>query len=425
MIQLRTEGLSLDQAPPISIPFRFFITASLFSVCVGLLLTIDGTDVLSSRWSPAALAVTHLVTVGFLAQVMTGAMIQLVPVLAGSPIARVETIGWVVYFALMLGALLLVSGFLFSHKLFLIAGGGLLGLGFFTIFAASGMALLKVRKRTHVTRGLWLGWVALIPTLLLGGYLVAGLYGIVHLPDFKQIVTLHLSWGLLGWVGVLLFSLLFELVPMFYITRGLPSFVRQWLMPAIVLLLVVFTISKFLHSGLLKASLLIVVFIFVILAIATLKAIGQRKRKRVDVTLLFLLTGLMSVLLSAIVWLSVGNDLLIGALLLGGVCLTVPIGIIYKVVPFLCWFHLQAQQVKKNRFDYTLPSMSRFIPEKEVRHQFVWHLAALLAFLLAFQYAGLIRVAGLFFTLSSVYLFKNLLAAYSAFNKEQKALCSI
>ncbi|MEW8431864.1 MAG: hypothetical protein G8D61_19225, partial [gamma proteobacterium symbiont of Ctena orbiculata] len=82
---MKTTGLSLEQAPPITIPFKFFLTASLFVLAVGLVLAVGADKVFLTRWSPLALGITHLVTLGFLAQVMTGAMIQLQPVLAGSP----------------------------------------------------------------------------------------------------------------------------------------------------------------------------------------------------------------------------------------------------------------------------------------------------------------------------------------------------
>lgn len=49
-------SLSLDQAPPISVPFRFFLTAPLFIFCAGLLLLIYGPDALISRWSPVTSA---------------------------------------------------------------------------------------------------------------------------------------------------------------------------------------------------------------------------------------------------------------------------------------------------------------------------------------------------------------------------------
>ena len=48
--------LSFEQAPPISVPYRFFLTAPLFGAVAGLVLVLLGPDTLQSRWSPGALA---------------------------------------------------------------------------------------------------------------------------------------------------------------------------------------------------------------------------------------------------------------------------------------------------------------------------------------------------------------------------------
>ena len=52
--------LSFENAPPFSAPLRFFLTAPLFAVLAGLLLVIEGPVVFASRWTPGALAATHL-----------------------------------------------------------------------------------------------------------------------------------------------------------------------------------------------------------------------------------------------------------------------------------------------------------------------------------------------------------------------------
>ncbi|MCK7498192.1 MAG: hypothetical protein MZW92_51665 [Comamonadaceae bacterium] len=51
-----TVGIAFDQAPPIAVPLRFFLTAPLFGCLAGLLIAWSGGDVLASRWSGAALA---------------------------------------------------------------------------------------------------------------------------------------------------------------------------------------------------------------------------------------------------------------------------------------------------------------------------------------------------------------------------------
>ena len=80
-------GLSFEQAPPFSLPLRFFLTAPLFLLAAAVLIVL-APDALASRWTPQALALTHALTLGFLAMVMLGALMQMLPVVAGSPCLR-------------------------------------------------------------------------------------------------------------------------------------------------------------------------------------------------------------------------------------------------------------------------------------------------------------------------------------------------
>ena len=72
--------MAFENAPPFAAPLRFFLTAPLFAVLAGLLVAFEGPDIFASRWTPGALAATHLLTVGFMMQAMLGALIQILPV---------------------------------------------------------------------------------------------------------------------------------------------------------------------------------------------------------------------------------------------------------------------------------------------------------------------------------------------------------
>ena len=74
---MNTAGLSLEQAPPFSVPLRFFLTAPWFLVLAAALILWEGPGIFASRWLPATLALTHLLVLGFMAQVMLGALLQI------------------------------------------------------------------------------------------------------------------------------------------------------------------------------------------------------------------------------------------------------------------------------------------------------------------------------------------------------------
>ncbi|MEW8585429.1 MAG: hypothetical protein AB2531_06670, partial [Candidatus Thiodiazotropha sp.] len=375
---MKTTGLSLEQAPPIVIPFKFFLTASLFVFAVGLVLVVGADKVFLSRWSPLALAITHLVTLGFLAQVMTGAMIQLLPVLAGSPIPAVVTTSRIIHLMLLGGTLLLALGFFHTDQLLIETGATLSGGAIMLFLAAVMVSLIRSGRRHDNAISFGLGWLAIIPTVAIGIYMVLGLGGLVAVGDMPRLVAVHLSWGLLGWVGTVLFSTVFQLLPIFYITDEISPGSRDFYVALIMLLLMLYSLAYFWNIESLEISLPIILALFLFLSFKLFQSIRSRRRKIVDVTLLFLWSGLASLLLAALAWIHGDNDLLVAVFLLGGVCMTMPIGIIYKVIPFLCWFHLQSLQVKQGRISSRLPSMKHYISDKDAKRHYLLHITAIL-----------------------------------------------
>lgn len=79
-------ALSFQQSPHPSVPLRFLFTAPLFVLLAALLLLWAGPAALSSRWTGPALALTHLFTLGVLANAMAGALMQVLPVATGTSV---------------------------------------------------------------------------------------------------------------------------------------------------------------------------------------------------------------------------------------------------------------------------------------------------------------------------------------------------
>ena len=107
--------VSFEQAPPLGAPLRFFLTAPIFSALAAVLMLVQGPSLWASRWVPGVLAVTHLMTVGFMLQVMLGALQQLLPIVVGAPIERPLAVARVVHACITAGLLLLVGGFLWGR----------------------------------------------------------------------------------------------------------------------------------------------------------------------------------------------------------------------------------------------------------------------------------------------------------------------
>jgi hypothetical protein len=399
--------LSLDQAPPIGVPFAFFLIAPLFALAAGGLLLWQGDLILAARWSASALAVTHLIALGFLTQVMCGALLQMLPVLAGSSVPRVVLVGRVTHVLLILGTLSLSAGLLWSGAVWLTLGGALLtaSLAIFAAAVAIALALARGVKRTVMAMRLALA--ALIVTLLLGLMLVAALLGRVNLLEFADWVNLHLAWGLLGWLGMLIMGVGYQVVPMFHVAPAYPDWLMRWSAPLVAAALALASGLTANGQGLAATGAVGLGAVCVaVFAGVTLDRQRRRERPRIDTTLLYWWSAMGAALLATAVWLLGGRSELVGVLVLIGVGVGLPSGMLFKIMPFLSWFHLQHQQLATRRFDVRVPHMHVFIPETQARIQFALYLVALLILAVAatFPTPGLARVGGLALIFSSGFL---------------------
>ena len=79
---------------------------------------------------------------------------------------------------------------------------------------------------------------------------------------------------------------------------------------------------------------------------------------------------------------------------------------LFKIVPFLSWFHLQRRQIDAKRFDVRVPHMQVFVPDLHARLQFSIYLFALVALIAAAAWPslGLAPAAGVGLALAAVVL---------------------
>jgi hypothetical protein len=397
--------LSLDQAPPIGLPLRFFLTAPWFAAAAGLLLASQGESALVSRWSPAALAATHLLALGFLGQVICGALLQLLPVIAGAPVPRVRWVGGLTHFCLTLGTPLLAAGLLGAGAWALGLGAATLALGLAVFTVAAGAALARSRGAPATRIGLTLGALALAVAVALGLVLAGALIGWLSLPAFPDWVQVHLLWGLLGWVGLTLVAVAYQAVPLFHVTPPYPGWLSRALAPLLALTLALGSATllggRTAESGLALALLALGYAVF---AATTLVLQARRSRPRLDATLVHWRLAMGSILAAALAWSLGAPAEPLGVLLLVGVGVGLPSGMLLKIVPFLCWFHLQSRQLALGRFDLRVPHMHRLLPEAWARWHPAIHGGALALLAGATWLPALARPAGLALMVSALWL---------------------
>ncbi len=412
-------ALSLAQSPPLAVPLRFFLTAPLLLAAAALLLLWQGPELLLSRWSPGMLAATHLVTLGFAAQVMVGAIQQLLPVLAAAPLPRPRLTARLIHLPLTAGTLALAAGFVTATPLALVIALPLLGMAALLFLLATLYALRGNRSHHATTRGIQWALAAFAITALLGLLLLAG-WALPEVALRRQLTDLHAAWGALGWILLLVVAVAYTVVPMFQVTPEYPRSMQRWLLPAMVLALAGWSLLRanggedvaWLPALLLTAG-------AVTFALTTVQLQQRRRRRLADVTVDYWRLGVGALLTAAAAWWgrlalpgwAPSLELLAGLLLLVGFGVSVMSGMLYKIVPFLVWLHLNNQLQQAGRPLGEVPHMKQVIPDAHARRQFHLHLAALAFLVATLIWPPLARPAALLWLASSLALGRNLLAA--------------
>ena len=410
--------LSFDQSPPLAAPLRFFLTAPLFAVLGGFLLLWSGADGLASRWTPTVLALTHLIAAGFMLQVMLGAMLQIMPVVAGANMAQPLRVAAVVHGAITGGALFLVAAFLsFLPVLFKLAAI-LLGAGVAVFVAASARALLGIASPNPTIQGIKHALAGLTVTVGLGVLMSVSLGWSLDLP-LMQLADIHLGWGFVAWGTILLAAVAYVVVPMFQITPAYPDWFGRFFSLAALAVVALWSIAEWLRWDLVSAALgTAVVALAGLFAAITLKLQRQSKRARFDATQHCWRVAMLSALAACALWLAartvavVGQwpawPLLCGVLVLFGAFMSVIIGMLYKIVPFLVWLHLQNQGPGRA----LAPNMKKIIAAREMDRQMLAHFASCILLLLAVCWPTVfVYPAGIALIVANGWLMRNLWSA--------------
>lgn len=416
--------LSFDRAPPFGAPLRFFLTAPCFAILAGLLLLWSGPDLFVSRWTPDALALTHLVTAGFMLQAMLGALVQLLPVVAGANMPRPRLVACAVHGMVTLGTLLLVAGFLSYEPLVFRLAVAFLGTGAGLFIASAGYALHGVPSTSPTIRGLKLSLFGLAVTVGFGLLLAASLGWSLDLP-LLQLTNIHLGWGFVAWGCALLAAVGYVVVPMFQLTPPYPGWFGQNFARLAVGVATLWTVADLagwsVPSTLLGAAVVLCAASF---ATVTLNIQRRSKRAKLDVTQVYWRVAMFSALASCVLWLAgalvpalaewPGWPLLFAVLLLFGGFMSVIVGMFYKIVPFLVWLHLQ----NLGRGRLMAPNMKKVLAESQMEKQMYAHFTAFALLILAVVWPRwLAYPAGAALVVANGWLLRNLLSALGVYRR--------
>jgi len=224
---MKLQGLSTDQAPHLSVPIRFFITAPLFGILAGLIIFFNDSNLLMNRYSLESIVVTHLLTIGFLGFVMLGSLTQMLPVLAGAKIPKAQTISMISYLLLTIGCLAMFFGLLQNNTFFTEIAFLALGGGFLLILGVIAIGIKSVSHFASTVKGMGVSVAFAISIVFMGMYLLYGHLSHNITSLHLLIADIHSVWAVLGFSGILIISVSFQVLPMFYVAPKFKPFCKN------------------------------------------------------------------------------------------------------------------------------------------------------------------------------------------------------
>ena len=371
-------GLSLDQAPPISVVLRFFLVGSLFGVAGGIWLLYMGAKA-TDGYSPAGLVTTHIFTLGVMLSFMLGALFQMLPVLAGVSFKEPVTMAIRTQYPIVAGSITLLFGLYLNSELAYLVAGILLSIGIIPTTFMMLSRLIMLKSHSPSSRGMGFAIYGLIFTISLGLVMLAIRSG-WSADYYGGVKSAHIAFGLIGWIALLIISVSFQVIEMFYVTDKFPQKIADYTplsIAGIATLLFIIAVNSNIPIAILNILLYIITAIYAIYAIS--RVVG-RKRAVSDATIRFWLIGLISLLLFSIVatineiGLFTQLTLNLMKILFPLFAISIVFGMSYKIVPFLTWFHLNAQGYFK------APMMHEVIsPKYATTHLYIHSITAILA----------------------------------------------
>ena len=350
--------LRLDQAPVASLPRRFLLMVPLWGLLAGALLIVDGEVALRTRWNPATLALVHVFTLGVLGNAMFGSILQFLPAAAGVTLRGGVRLGRWLHGLFNLGVLLLVAGMHERWSVLLVIAAVLLPLAFATLALMVVPGLLKAAGQTSLHTGFAVAVGFALATAVLGGLLALGLGGCLGLP-LSALTDVHASWGVLGWVVVLMATVARVVMPMFQGTGVVAEPAQAIWLASVTSMLVVgagWRMSG--HENWLAGAMAVAVLLF---AGSALWLQGRAPRLRRNPLVNSWRAGMIALAVAAVALPVLPDGMFAGGLGLGLALPLLVTGMMLEIVPFIGWIELHRQCGR----GVQVPGVQRLLPDRD------------------------------------------------------------
>jgi len=279
--------------------------------------------------------------------------------------------------------------------------------------------LRQVKNHTASSKGMGIALLSLSLTIIFALYLLLFLSGYVEGTYYTHIKISHYSFGLFGWIALLIISISFQVIEMFYVTPSYPLFVSKYMPLSLFILLFSSSLLGFYLPHIWIFTSMLLAFILSAYALLTLLRLKQKKRPLSDATVWFWRVGLSALLISMLCMvLGLFTHLpyvkTFSYIFFASFALSIVFAMFYKIVPFLTWFHLSSQGY------FTAPMMHEVIHPKTAKNHLYIHITTIVTYILSLFVNSFIFLAALFTILSFSWIAYQIIHAWKLYKQTQK-----
>jgi len=338
-----------------------YFAASLFFLIAGTALMAGGFGYpFHGLRAPETLILVHIIAIGWLSLLMSGALLQFVPVLVAKPL-QMSGAGLPALLFLLIGLSGLIGGFaamagLVDLPLWLLPASALfLIMGFAIIIVMLGKTIWSARPLTLPVRFVGVGLICLLMVAVLGGLFTLMLSGTLEQIFLLEIassgLSAHVILGLGGWMTFTAMGVSYRLLTMFMLAPEVSKRTTRlvWIAGAASLTLLS-CVTVVVALGYDRVD--VVLLVALVLGVASIglyahdirSIYGQRKRKTIELNSAASVPAFAAMLLSipvavALPWIGATDGVVAALVYLFtfGWLTGLSLAQLYKIVPFLTW----------------------------------------------------------------------------------------
>jgi len=391
-------SLATKYAPPYSLILHYFIAGIIFNILgiLSILLFAGGFNL--PFYTLKYAASVHLLLLGFIVMIIFGALYQLIPVALEIPVYSFK-IGYIQFYLYLIGIVLFVFS-LFKAEFFhlLPIGAMFIYISILLFIANFLISLRNLEVKSITSRFLIAANISLFIGASIGVFLSFNfIYGFY--PKIVSLIIGHIVFTLFGFVFMVIMGVSMVLLPMFSLAH---KFNDKYINAAFVLAVISIFIGG--PSIVITGSVYAIEATFILIAATLFLYILQiseiykrrpRKTKDIGIDTMFLSHFILILAILAYFSILISKHIVFTAFILTvlGFINTLIYGSLYKIIPFLTWFHRFSSLVGKRK----VPMLSDMLPKKLPGYQITIFLVGLLIIVFSevFNLNGLIEIIGI------------------------------